>query len=181
MCDCQYATTKGWLSVSLEEISNQVQNCKKCRLWQTAKHGVPGEGPAKAKIMIVGQNPGAEEDQTGRPFVGRAGKFLTKTLAEFGIKREDVFITNIVKHTSPENRKPFDDEVAACVPYLNQQIALIKPKVVVLLGASAKEAPRVKGIEYFEIVHPSAAMRFTKMRLKFRGQIEELVQKINKQ
>lgn len=166
---------------SLQEISIQVQNCKKCRLYQTAKHGVPGEGPADAAIMIVGQNPGAEEDESGRPFVGRAGKFLTKTLEEFGIKRENVYITNIVKHTSPENRKPYPDEVAACLPYLNQQIALIKPKIVVLLGASAKETPRVAGIEYFEIVHPSAAMRFTKMRIKFRGQIEELVKKIQQQ
>ncbi len=164
--------------MSLEEISMQVQQCKKCRLWQTAKHGVPGEGPFNAKIMIIGQNPGAEEDQTGRPFVGRAGKFLTKTLAEFGIKREEVFITNIVKHTSPENRKPYNDEVAACLPYLNQQIAIIKPKIVVLLGASAKETPRVEGIEYFEIVHPSAAMRFTKMREKFRAQLVELAKLI---
>lgn len=130
--------------MSLQEISVQVQECKKCRLWQTAKHGVPGEGPSDAKIMFVGQNPGAEEDQTGRPFVGRAGKFLTKTLAEFGIKREDVYITNIVKHTSPENRKPYSDEVTACLPYLNQQIALIKPKIIVLLGASAKKPLALK-------------------------------------
>lgn len=164
--------------MSLQEISIQIQNCKKCRLWQTAKHGVPGEGPVEAKIMIVGQNPGAEEDQTGRPFVGRAGKYLTKTLAEFGIKREDIYITNIVKHTSPENRKPFPDEVSACLPYLNQQIALIQPKIIVLLGASAKETPRVAGIEYFEVVHPSAAMRFTKMREKFRGQIAELAKRV---
>jgi DNA polymerase len=168
----------GCLFMSLQEISVQVQECKKCRLWQTAKHGVPGEGPLDAKIMFVGQNPGSEEDQTGRPFVGRAGKFLTKTLAEYGIKREDVYITNIVKHTSPENRKPYPDEVTACIPYLNQQIALIKPKIIVLLGASAKETPRVEGIEYFEIVHPSAAMRFTKMREKFRGQIEALTKRI---
>ncbi|XHH08823.1 MAG: uracil-DNA glycosylase family protein [Candidatus Bathyarchaeia archaeon] len=167
--------------MSLQEISIQVQQCKKCRLWQTAKNGVPGEGPVDAEIIVVGQNPGAEEDETGRPFVGRAGKFLTKTFAEFGIKREQVFITNIVKHTSPENRKPYPDEVAACLPYLNQQIAIIKPKIVVLLGASAKETPRVDGIEYFEIVHPSAAMRFTKMREKFRGQIAELVKKIQQQ
>jgi uracil-DNA glycosylase len=164
--------------VSLEELNYQVYACKKCRLWQGAKHGVPGEGPINARVMFVGQNPGAEEDEIGRPFVGRAGKFLTKTLAEFGIKREDVFITNIVKHTSPENRKPFADEVAACLPYLITQIAIIKPKIIVLLGASAKETPRVEGIEYIEIIHPSAAMRFTKMREKFRQQIAELTKKI---
>jgi uracil-DNA glycosylase len=164
--------------VSLEELNYQVYGCKKCRLWQGAKHGVPGEGPINARVMFVGQNPGAEEDEIGRPFVGRAGKFLTKTLAEFGIKREDVFITNIVKHTSPDNRKPFADEVAACLPYLITQIEIIKPKIIVLLGASAKETPRIQGIEYVEIIHPSAAMRFTKMREKFRQQIAELTKKI---
>lgn len=164
--------------MSLEELNYQVYACKKCRLWQGTKHAVPGEGPVNAKVMFVGQNPGAEEDETGRPFVGRAGKFLTKTLAEFGIKREDVYITNIVKHTSPENRKPFADEVAACLPYLIVQIEIIKPKIIVLLGASAKEAPRVKGIEYIEIIHPSAAMRFTKMREKFRQQIAYLAKLI---
>ncbi len=164
--------------MSLEELNYQVYACKKCRLWQGAKHGVPGEGPVNAKVMFVGQNPGAEEDETGRPFVGRAGKFLTKTLAEYGIKREDVYITNIVKHTSPENRKPFADEVAACLPYLITQIEIIKPKIIVLLGATAKETPRVAGIEYIEIIHPSAAMRFTKMREKFRQQIADLAKRI---
>jgi DNA polymerase len=164
--------------LSLEEIIVQVQVCKKCRLWQTSTHGVPGEGPANAKVMFVGQNPGSEEDKTGRPFVGRAGKFLTKTLAEFGIKREEVYITNIVKHTSPENRKPYPDEVTICLPYLMQQITIIKPKIVVLLGASAKETPRVEGVKYFEVIHPSAAMRFTKMREKFQTQIAELAKQI---
>ena len=163
--------------MSIEELNYQIYACKQCRLWQGAKHGVPGEGPLTAQVMIIGQNPGAEEDETGRPFVGRAGKYLTKTLAEFGIKRENVYITNIVKHVSPQNRKPYPDEVAACVPYLIVQINIIKPKIIVLLGASAKEAPRVAGIEYFEVVHPSAAMRFTKMRDKFRLQIAELAKK----
>ena len=129
--------------------------------------------------MLVGQNPGAEEDETGRPFVGRAGKYLTKVLAEYGIKREDVFITNTVKHTSPKNRKPYPDEVAACLPYLMTQISIIKPKIIVLLGSSAKETPRAEGIEYVEVVHPSAAMRFTKMRERFRLQIAELAKKIS--
>jgi DNA polymerase len=164
--------------MSLEELNNQIRNCKKCRLYLTAKNAVPGEGPQDAKIMIVGQNPGADEDETGRPFVGRAGKFLTKTLAEFGIKRETIYITNIVKHTSPANRKPYHDEVATCLPYLQNQIKLIQPKIVVLLGASAKETPRVEGIEYFEVVHPSAAMRCTKMREKYRAQISELAKRI---
>jgi len=132
--------------LSLEELNNQVYTCKKCRLWKSAKHGVPGEGPRNARVMFVGQNPGAEEDETGRPFVGRAGKYLTKNLAEFGIKREDVYITNIVKHTSPENRKPFPDEVAACLPYLITQIKIIKPQIIVLLGARKNKQERFKRI-----------------------------------
>jgi len=165
--------------MSLEEIQMQIYGCKKCRLWQGAKHAVPGEGPLSSKVMIVGQNPGSDEDETGRPFIGRAGKYLTKTLAEFGIKREEVFITNIVKHVSPGNRKPLPDEVVACLPYLTKQIMIIKPKIIVLLGASAKETPRQQGIEYFEVIHPSAAMRFTKMRERFRTQIEKLANRIN--
>lgn len=156
----------------------QIYNCKKCRLWQGAKHGVPGEGPLHAQVMFIGQNPGADEDETGRPFVGRAGKFLTKTLVEYGIKRDDVFITNIVKHVSPKNRKPLNDEVKACLPYLITQISVIKPKIIVLLGASANETPRIDGIEYIQVIHPSAAMRFTNMREKFRLQIAELAKRI---
>ena len=164
--------------MSMEELNMQIYNCKKCRLWQGAKHGVPGEGPLHAQVMFIGQNPGADEDETGRPFVGRAGKFLTKTLVEYGIKRDDVFITNIVKHVSPKNRKPLNDEVKACLPYLITQISVIKPKIIVLLGASAKEAPRIDGIEYIQVIHPSAAMRFTNMREKFRLQIAELAKRI---
>jgi len=166
--------------LALEELNNQIYVCRKCRLWQGAKHGVPGEGPINAKVMLVGQNPGAEEDETGRPFVGRAGKFLTKVLAENGITRDDVFITNIVKHVSPKNRKPFSDEVAACLPYLQMQISVIKPKIIVLLGASAKDTPRLEGIEYLEVIHPSAAMRFKNMEDRFSVQIAELAKTISK-
>jgi uracil-DNA glycosylase family 4 len=165
--------------MELEELNIQVYNCRKCRLWQDAKHSVPGEGPLDAKVMFVGQNPGMDEDKIGRPFVGRAGKYLTKTLAEFGVKREDVFITNIVKHVSPENRKPFPDEVAACLPYLITQIRIIKPRIIVLLGASARETPRQEGMEYFEVIHPSAAMRFTKMNERFRAQIKQLAERLS--
>ena len=164
--------------LSMEEFNMQIYGCKKCRLWQGAKHAVPGEGPLNAKVMFVGQNPGADEDEVGRPFIGRAGKFLSKTLAEYGIKREDIFITNIVKHVSPKNRKLFDDEVRACLPYLITQIKTVKPEIIVLLGASAKEAPRIEGIEYIQVIHPSAAMRFTKMGERFRQQIAELAKRI---
>jgi DNA polymerase len=166
--------------LALEELNNQIYVCRKCRLWQGAKHGVPGEGPVNAKVMLVGQNPGAEEDEIGRPFVGRAGKFLTKVLAENGIRRDDVFITNIVKHVSPKNRKPFSDEIVACLPYLQMQISVIKPKIIVLLGASAKDTPRLEGIEYLEVIHPSAAMRFKNMEDRFMVQIAELAKIISK-
>jgi len=177
LCDCVNPTTRR-RNLSIEELNFQIYACKKCRLWQGAKHSVPGEGPLNAKIMLIGQNPGAEEDETGRPFVGRAGKFLTKVLAENGIKREDLFITNIVKHLSPQNRKPYADEVEACLPYLATQVSIIKPKIIVLLGASAKDTPRYDGIEYVQIFHPSAAMRFTNMREKFKTQIVELSKQI---
>jgi len=153
--------------LTLKQLDEQIKTCRKCRLWQGAKNGVPGEGPFNAKVMLVGQNPGAEEDKTGKPFVGRAGKFLNKVLAKNGIIREELFVTNLVKHVTPKNRKPLPDEVAACAPYLEAQVNAIKPKIVVLMGAVAWQAPRVEGIEYVETCHPSAAMRFTKMRKKF--------------
>jgi uracil-DNA glycosylase len=150
------------------DLNKQILHCKKCRLWQGAKCAVPGEGPTNAKVMLVGQNPGAEEDKVGKPFVGRAGKFLNKVLAENGIDRREVFVTNIVKHTSPLNRKPSPDEIEACLPYLIEQMDLIKPRIVVLMGAVAWQAPQTTiGIEYVKTVHPSAAMRFTKMRKRF--------------
>jgi len=164
--------------LSLEELNAQICKCRRCELWKEAKNVVPGEGPSNARIMLVGQNPGAEEDASGRPFVGRSGKFLTKTLAEYGINRDQLFVTNIVKHVSPKNRKPTTEETEACLPYLVNQINMIKPKIVILIGASAREVPREGGIEYIEIIHPSAAMRFTKMRNKFREQIAALSKRI---
>jgi uracil-DNA glycosylase len=153
--------------MTLTDLNERIRKCRKCRLWKDAKHAVPGEGPSNARVMLVGQNPGAEEDKTGRPFVGRAGKFLNKVLAKNGFNREELFITNLVKHTSPKNRKPLPDEIEACAPYLDEQIKMIKPKLVVLMGTVAWQAPRLEGVEYAKTVHPSAAMRFTKMRKRF--------------
>ena len=164
--------------MALNEITEQIHKCRKCRLWKDAENAVPGEGPANAKVMLVGQNPGAEEDKTGRPFVGRAGKFLNKVLAADGFNREELFITNLVKHTSPKNRKPLPDEIAACAPYLEEQIKVIKPKLVVLMGVVAWQAPRVEGVEYVETVHPSAAMRFTKMRKRFEEDFKALKKRL---
>ena len=153
--------------MALKQLTEQITRCRKCRLWQGAKNAVPGEGSVTARVMLVGQNPGSEEDKTGRPFVGRAGKFLNKVLVKNGINREELFVTNLVKHATPENRKPLPDEIAACAPYLAAQIREIEPKIVVLMGAVAWQAPRVEGVEYLETYHPSAAMRFTKIRKKF--------------
>jgi uracil-DNA glycosylase family 4 len=160
--------------VALADVNKRIKNCRKCRLWRDAKQAVPGEGPANAKVMLVGQNPGAEEDKTGRPFIGRAGKYLNKVLAQNGMRREEVFITNIVKHLSPENRKPLPDEIDACAPYLVEQIKTVKPKIVVLMGKVAWQAPRVEGITFVETYHPSAAMRFTKMRKRFEEDFNAL-------
>jgi DNA polymerase len=124
--------------------------------------------------MLIGQNPGKEEDKTGRPFVGRSGKYLDRVLAANGIRREDVFITALVKHGSPDNRKPRTDEIEACVPYMVEQIKLIRPAVIVLMGEVAWKTPRIEGIRYIEIYHPAAAMRFPKVSVKFEEDLKKL-------
>lgn len=123
----------------LDKISAEVKICKKCRLYKFAKNGVPGQGNPDAKIFFIGEAPGNREDLTGLPFVGSAGKFLDSLLSGIGIKREDVFIGNIVKHRPPKNRRPKPDEVAICTPYLERQIRIIKPKIVVTLGQTSTE------------------------------------------
>ena len=164
--------------MDMAELNEEITQCRKCRLWQCTRQAVPGEGPEEAKVMLVGQNPGAEEDKAGKPFVGRAGKFLNKVLAQNGIERQQLFVTNIVKHTSPNNRKPFPDELEACLPYLMAQVELVKPKLVVLMGAVAWKTPRLAGVEYVETVHPSAAMRFTKMRHRFEADFNTLARRL---
>jgi DNA polymerase len=164
--------------MALKQLTEQIATCRKCRLWQGAKNAVPGEGPVTAGVMLVGQNPGSEEDKTGRPFVGRAGKFLNKVLAKNGVTREELFVTNLVKHVTPKNRKPLPDEIAACAPYLAAQIREIEPRIVVLMGAVAWQAPRVEGVEYVETYHPSAAMRFLKIRKKFEEDFSVLKKRL---
>lgn len=160
--------------MALEQLNEQIRNCRKCRLWREAKHAVPGEGPISASTILVGQNPGEEEDETGKPFVGRAGKFLNETLRENGIKREELFITNIVKHKTPENRKPLKDEIEACKPYLLTQIKQINPKLIILMGETAWQTPKEKGKTYIETYHPSAAMRFPRARDKFKKDFTQI-------
>lgn len=121
-------------AAELEQLAAEVQACQLCKLYRGATRGVPGEGPADAKIMFIGEAPGFHEDRQGRPFVGAAGKFLDELLALAGLQRRDVFITNVVKHRPPGNRDPEADEITACANYLERQIALIDPRVIVTLG-----------------------------------------------
>ncbi len=118
----------------LDEIAAEIRVCTRCELHRTRTNAVPGEGPADARIMFIGEAPGWNEDQQGRPFVGAAGKFLEELLGAAGLKRSDVFITNVVKCRPPGNRDPLPDEIAACAPYLERQIAAIDPDVIVTLG-----------------------------------------------
>jgi len=118
----------------LEKIKNEVLSCKKCSLYQTRTHPVIGEGNPRAKIMMIGEAPGFNEDQAGRPFCGKAGKILDELLNSIGIKREEIYITNILKCRPPENRNPQKEELEACTPYLEKQIEIIKPEAICTLG-----------------------------------------------
>lgn len=123
----------------LQELFNIAQTCTRCRLCAKRKNVVFGEGNPKAEIMFVGEGPGEDEDNTGRPFVGRAGQLLTKMIESVGLKREDVYIANIVKCRPPYNRIPQDDEAYYCLPYLRKQVAIIRPKIIVCLGATSSK------------------------------------------
>jgi DNA polymerase len=119
---------------SLEAIGAEVRACRQCKLCQTRTVGVPGEGHPKAEIMFIGEGPGFHEDQQGRPFVGAAGGLLTEMLGVIGLRRQDVFITNVVRCRPPGNRDPLPDELAACDTYTQRQIAVLQPKLIVTLG-----------------------------------------------
>lgn len=125
----------------LQMLHRQINECQRCPLFKTAVHAVPGEGAVDAQIMFVGEAPGRNEDETGRPFVGRAGKLLTELIESLGVKRKDVFITSVIKHRPPKNRAPKTPEVVACRHWLDKQLAIIKPQLIVPLGRF--------GMEYF--------------------------------
>ena len=166
-------------SDSLQQIADEIAACTRCRLWETRTQTVPGEGPPQAQVILVGEGPGEQEDQQGRPFVGRSGQLLTQLLAAAGLPRETVFIGNIVKCRPPKNRAPRKDERAACRPFLKRQMALLRPEVVVPLGGTAAQALLGKGISItqdhgqwhesdfspdakaiiFPTFHPAAALR----------------------
>lgn len=119
---------------ALDQIADEIRVCERCELHRTRTKSVPGEGPADARVMLIGEAPGWNEDQQGRPFVGAAGKFLEELLAKAGLRRSEVFITNVVKSRPPGNRDPLPDEIAACAPFLDRQIGIIDPDVIVTLG-----------------------------------------------
>lgn len=157
----------------LDEIAAQVRVCTRCQLYKSATHAVPGEGPANAEIMMIGEAPGFHEDQQGRPFVGASGKFLDELLAHIELKRSDIFITNVVKHRPPENRDPSAEEMEACRVWLDQQIELIKPRVIVTISRFAMarwfpndkitvihgKAKRFGNVMVVPMFHPAAALR----------------------
>jgi DNA polymerase len=128
------ATGAAARAAALEAIAAEVRVCTRCRLSQTRTHAVPGEGHPDTEVVFVGEGPGQTEDQQGRPFVGRAGDLLVKLLSTLGWRRQEVFITNIVKCRPPGNRDPEPDEIAACVPYLRRQLEILDPAVVATLG-----------------------------------------------
>ena len=160
--------------VSWPSLVQEVENCRKCRLYEGRTLPVPGEGNLHARLMFIGEGPGRDEDLTGRPFVGRAGQLLDKMIAAMGLSREEVYITNVVKCRPPQNRAPEADEAAACMPYLRAQVGLIRPQIIVLLGASALGAVlghehRItkerglwvdrKGVAFMPPFHPAAHLR----------------------
>lgn len=173
----------------MEKIAKKVRDCKKCRLYKEAQNAVPGEGSLDSEIVFIGEAPGAQEDKTGRPFVGRAGRLLESLLEEIGMKREDVWIGNIIKHRPPGNRDPKPDEIGACEPYLTVQLRILQPKLIVTLGRFAMyyfykggkisrdhgnlirvENSKVdKDLFVFPVYHPAAGLR----NGRFREALEE--------
>lgn len=125
--------------VALQELNERMARECSCELRHQATQAVPGDGSAEADIMFVGEAPGKNEDLQGKPFVGAAGKFLSEMLAAINLKREDIYITNVVKYRPPNNRDPLPEEIAACMPWLHEQIGIIRPKIIVTLGRHAME------------------------------------------
>jgi len=161
--------------------------CKKCKLWKSRINAIPGEGPRNAKIMIIGEAPGRQEEKQGMPFVGLAGKRLNKILEKNNLDRKKIYITNVVKFRPPQNRRPTEKEIKKSMPQLKKEIGKIKPKLIILLGKTACNAffpdfkfPELRGkfikkekITFFPTYHPSAA-RFTKIREKLEDDFAKL-------
>ena len=163
-----------------EELEQGIHECTRCRLCERRRHVVPGEGNRHAEILFVGEGPGAQEDEQGRPFVGAAGQLLDKMLASIGLKREEVYIANVVKCRPPGNRNPLPEEREACLPWLRIQTKLIRPRMIVCLGTVAAQAiigpeakiSRIRG-QFIErkgfiltgTYHPAALLRDDTLKL----------------
>ena len=175
-----------------EELENSIEDCKKCKLCTTRTNIVFGCGKKNADIMMIGEGPGADEDKQGNPFVGKAGQLMNKAFEGVGIVRDEIYITNIVKCRPPQNRVPEDDEAKACLNYLRNQVILVNPKIIVLLGSTAlknilgKEysitASRgkwieKKGILYMPTWHPAALLRDEDKKIEFWKDLKEVVTK----
>lgn len=177
--------------IPLLQFYEEIKDCQKCALSQSRTHVVFGEGNPNAEIMFVGEAPGQNEDVQNRPFVGAAGKFLAQLLSSIGLKREDVYIANVIKCRPPENRSPQSEEIESCLPYLWKQIELIKPRVVCTLGNFAAQALldkkvaitkvrgqhfQVKNFFVFPMLHPAAALH----QGNLRSSVEEDFQNLKK-
>lgn len=172
----------------LEELNESIRNCILCSLHETRTYAVPGEGSSNAKLFFIGEAPGAKEDETGRPFVGRSGKLLTIMIEEIGLSREDVFISSILKCRPPNNRTPTRSEREICRPYIEKQMELINPRVIVLLGGTAISSMvgpwkvteshgtffEAQGRTYFMTFHPAAALRSTGVKELMRADFKIL-------
>ena len=177
---------------NLEEIDARVRACTECPLSEGRTHAVPGEGASNARVIFIGEAPGYQEDQQGRPFVGPAGRFLDELLGSIGLKREDVFIANMIKCRPPNNRDPLPAEVAACTKYLDRQIELLRPDLIVTLGRYAmnkyfpKESiSRVRGKvrakdgqRILPLLHPAAALHQASLRESIEQDFRVITQAI---
>ena len=176
-----------------EELEKSIINCNKCKLYKTRKNIVFGTGNKDAEIMFIGEGPGADEDMQGEPFVGRAGKLMNMAFGVVGIKRENVYIANIVKCRPPSNRNPEDDETFACLNYLRNQVLLVKPKIIVLLGsvalknilgkeygitASRGKWVEKKGIKYIPTWHPAALLRDETKKVDFINDLRLVIEEL---
>ena len=173
---------------SLTELNAEIERCKICELARHRTKVVPGEGPEDAKLLFIGEAPGWNEDQTGRPFVGAAGQYLDQLIGMIGYKRSQVFIANVIKCRPPENRDPMPGEIMACGRWLERQLDLIKPRVIVTLGrfSMAKYFPgetiskvhgrskRIGNIIYFAMYHPAAALHQGNLRRVIEADILKL-------
>ena len=179
------------MNEELEKIEEEVTNCTKCKLCQNRNNTVFGEGNQNAKIMFIGEGPGADEDLQGLPFVGKAGKLMNQAFLGLGIKREEVYIANIVKCRPPQNRTPENDEINACIGYLKKQIMLVKPEKIVLLGNTALKAVfgneysitssrgkwiEKKGIKYMPTFHPAALLRDESKKNEFWQDLKKVLE-----